>query len=180
MSLTREGQSWVIQTGEQLVRFTRLIAEQLKAGALKIDVRQWVPPKTRRQRSYLHALIRDLAEQQRVDETELKDDLKVEFGVVTVAPSLVTGDRVAKMVSTERYDRDQMTAFIKSIQSWAASKGLTWIEPEDHETAEALLHARPRDVLANPIEEPATPVAHEAPKRATARPTKPRKPPEPY
>jgi hypothetical protein len=76
-------------------------------------------------------MIRELALQLGCHEADLKADLKAQFGVVVVEPSLVTGDRVARTLPSERYSREQMTGLIESIIAWAANKGLTVTEPSD-------------------------------------------------
>lgn len=133
-----EGTSWVVRTADQTKRLAYLIDARLQNGPLLIDVRPYAPPKTRRQRSYLHAMIREIALALGVHEADLKADLKAQFGVVTVEPSLVTGDRVARVVPTERYSREQMSGLIHAIAAWAAEKGVTVTEPDDPVTREEL------------------------------------------
>ena len=129
-----EGTSWVVRTPDQTKRLAYLIDARLQNGPLLIDVRPYAPPKTRRQRSYLHAMIREVALALGFHESDLKADLKAQFGVVTVEPSLVTGDRVARVMPTERYSREQMSALIHAIAAWAAEKGVTVSEPDDPST----------------------------------------------
>ena len=133
-----EGTSWVIHTPDQTKRLAYLIDARLQSGPLLIELKPYAPPKTRRQRGYLHAMIREIALALGVHEADLKADLKASFGVVTVEPSLVTGDRVARMLPTEKYSREQMSALIHAITAWAAEKGLTVTEPDDPDTREAL------------------------------------------
>jgi len=126
-----EGTSWVIRTPDQTKRLAHLLDARLQSGPVLVDIRAYAPPKTRKQRGYLHAMIRELALQLGCHEADLKADLKAQFGVVVVEPSLVTGDRVARTLPSERYSREQMTGLIESIIAWAAGKGLTVTEPDD-------------------------------------------------
>jgi hypothetical protein len=98
-----------------------------------VDIRAWVAPKTRNQRAYLHSIIRQCADVMGCDERLLKEDLKQQLGVVMVEPSLVTGDRVARVLPTELYSREQESAFIEAITAWAAGKGIHVRAP--HEAA---------------------------------------------
>jgi hypothetical protein len=133
-----EGTAWVIRTPDQTKRLSYLIDARLQNGPLMVEVKPYAPPKTRRQRGYLHAMIREVALALGVHEADLKADLKAQFGVVTVEPSLVTGERVARVMPTERYSREQMSALIHSISAWAAEKGVTVTEPDDPNTREEL------------------------------------------
>lgn len=142
MSLTIEGHKYVLFNRSQLVPLCDVIRSRLEHGAVTVEVRHWVPMKTRRQRDFLHALIRDLAQQLNCDERLLKADLKAALGVVVVEPSLVTGDREARVVPTEVYTREQYTALIYAIQAWAALKGLRALQADDHALSEELMRHR--------------------------------------
>ena len=126
-----EGSSFLIRTPDQTKRLAHLLDARLQSGPVLVDIRAYAPPKTRKQRGYLHAMIREIALQLGCHEADLKADLKAQFGVVVVEPSLVTGDRVARTLPSERYSREQMTGLIQSIIAWAAGKGLTVTEPDD-------------------------------------------------
>ena len=143
MSLCIEGMEYVLHTAQQVDRLGDILKSRLAAGvALAVKVRAWTPPKTRRQRDYAHALIRQCADVLRCDERLLKDDLKAHLGCVRVRPSLVTGDREALPVPTELYTREEYTAWITSILAWAAQQGILLPDPEDHELAEAVARER--------------------------------------
>lgn len=136
--MTSEGDAWVIHTPDQTKRLAMLIDARLQNGPLLVDLRPYSPPKTRRQRGYLHSMIREISLALGVHEADLKADIKTQFGVVTVEPSLVTGDRVARVLPSERYSREQMSALIHAITAWASEKGIMVTEPDDPDTREGL------------------------------------------
>jgi len=133
-----EGTAWVIRTQDMIKRLAYLMEARVQNGPLLVEIKAYAPPKTRRQRGYLHAMIREIALALGVHEADLKADLKAHLGVVTVEPSLVTGERVARVMPTERYSREQMSALIHGIMAWAAEKGVSVSEPDDPSTREDL------------------------------------------
>jgi hypothetical protein len=133
-----EGSAWVLRTPDMVKRFSNLLSARIQNGPLIVECKGYDAPRTRRQRGYLHAVIRQIALARGVHEADLKEDLKSAFGIVTVEPSLVTGDRTARLISTERYSRDQMTAFLHSVIAWAAGEGIVVTEPDHPETREDL------------------------------------------
>jgi hypothetical protein len=142
MSLTMEGWTYVVTKAESIPQLVRIMESRLTHGALQISIKAWVPPKTKRQRNYLHALIAQIAAHLRVDPVALKEEIKAEMGVVVVKPSTLTGDRIAVPKSTEEYTREEYTALISMLLAWAAERGILVPGPEDYETREDIRMAR--------------------------------------
>lgn len=145
--LAIEGDGYIVTGPKSLHALRQIISDRIEvAGALRVDVRSWSPAKTRRQENYFHACCAEWATQLRVDPEDLKQDLKEQFGVVTVRISLATGEREAFVKSTTRYTQDEYTGFIHACIAWAANYRdsanarfrLHTSAPLDHETAERL------------------------------------------
>ena len=133
-----EGSAWVLRTPDMVKRFSNLLLSRIQNGPLIVECKAYDAPRSRRQRGYLHAVVRQIALARGVHEADLKEDLKVAFGVTQVETSLVTGDRIARLISTERYTREQMTAFLHAVIAWAAGEGIIVSEPDHPDTREDL------------------------------------------
>lgn len=74
-------------------------------------------PKSPSQIKYAHALCQALADYHKISLEDAKKDAKVEFGVVQVSTSCVTGDRTARLVSFADYTKEQMIGFITALEA---------------------------------------------------------------
>ena len=142
MSLAIEGARYVAHTRQAVDRIADIMRSRVEFGPISVGISAWIPPKTRRQRDYFHAMVRECADHLRADERVLKEDIKSQLGVVEVAPSLVTGDRVARIVPTELYSREQYTALLHAVEAWAASRQIPVTPPDYHDVADQLARAR--------------------------------------
>lgn len=124
-----EGIHWVIRTYEQLQNLREHIGKLEPPFSAKIGPVQ--SPKTRRQIAYMHSLCNALAAHHQADPREAKKDAKVEFGVVIVSTSIITGARTARLKSFADYTKEEATAFISGMEAHLDENSIPYIRSED-------------------------------------------------
>ena len=124
---------WTIRNPEQLANFIQM-AHQWPMPFQGI-LQKPVHPKTTSQIRYAHSLCNALAIGKGASLEAAKTDAKREFGVIKVGTSLVTGDRMARLVSFADYTREEMTAFCTSMEVYLSEQGIPFhaSEGEDDE-----------------------------------------------
>lgn len=90
-----------------------------------------VPYKTTKQIRYAHSLCNALAAYKQATPEDAKRDCKVAWGVITVCTSLVTGDRAARLKSFADYSKDEMIAFITSLEAHLDENSIPYTRPKD-------------------------------------------------
>jgi hypothetical protein len=93
------------------------------------------------QNALLHVWVREITKHLRslpggdvYDEDGVKTYLKRRFGRVGYVPDPMTGEAVAYLVSTSKYDKGEMTRFMNHVHEFAAGIGCTlsiWGEYEE-------------------------------------------------
>lgn len=134
------GEAWVCKTDKQLDLFVRHVRETWDwSRPLSI---KWSAGHARGmgQNALLHAWVREIARHlNRLpgndhDEETVKTYLKRRFGRVASFPDPVTGEPMPYLISTAKYEKGEMTAFMNSVHAFAADIGCTlsiWGEYDD-------------------------------------------------
>ena len=108
------GIHWVVRTPEQLANFLQFA--QNMPMPFQGQIREPVSPKTTQQIRYMHSLCNALAAARGASPEDAKKDAKVEFGVVIVSTSLVSGNRTARLKSFADYSKDEAEAFCTQME----------------------------------------------------------------
>lgn len=123
------GAYWLIRNGKQLQH----LVSHLRGLTFPYQLRVSEPthPKTTPQIRYMHSLCNALAAHHKAKPEDAKRDCKVEFGVVIVSTSLVTGDRTARLKSFADYTREESQAFCTAMEAHLDSEGIEYVRADD-------------------------------------------------
>ena len=124
-----QGIHWVIRTEEQRNNLIQKIMAQHTPFMCKVA--EPASPKTTKQIRYAHSLCNALAAYKQASPEAAKRDCKVEFGVVIVCTSLVTGERSARLKSFADYTKDEMEAFITQMEVYLGQEGIPFTHSRD-------------------------------------------------
>jgi hypothetical protein len=124
-----QGQHWAVRTDEQ----REAIINEVRKRPLPFHLKMMEPhsPKTLKQIRYAHSMCNALAAYKQADPEAAKRDAKVAFGIVTVCTSLITGGRSARLKSFADYTRDEMMAFIQSMEVYLDENQIPFTRSED-------------------------------------------------
>jgi hypothetical protein len=111
-----EGQHWIVRNEDQRKNAMRQLERLNTPFAAKFGPVH--SPKTTKQIRYAHSLCNALAAYKQVSPEIAKRDAKVEFGVVVVCTSIITGDRGARLKSFADYTREEMEVFITQMTAY--------------------------------------------------------------
>jgi hypothetical protein len=99
----------------------------------QVSINKVTHPKTLSQIKYMHSLCQAMATHYNVTLEAAKRDSKAEYGVVTVAHSLITGQRNARLESFKDYSKEQAEAYITCMEQYLSENLIEFIGAGENE-----------------------------------------------
>jgi len=120
--------SFVLRNEQQLSKF-KVYLDKFDFP-FQLTLSKVAAPKSWKQIKYVHSLCQALASYKQTTLEAAKRDCKVEFGIVTICSSVVTGARTMRLKSFGDYSREEMVVFVEQMHVYLDENQIPYIRAE--------------------------------------------------